>query len=313
MSKKECDIIVVEKTESDNGYDWWYGFFTGGEIYAESVADLVTKVLAHVTEENCCIKSLTIVGHGCPGTISVGNGQSGTDRNKEIDGNEDVWGPELDKLKPHLCEGATLYLRGCNVGADAQGADKLHAIARRLGIPVTAPTGTCRPLWTEGDDVTAKPGEKPTPVPGPDGKKKKKKGEGSRTTQPALMYRSAGIMRALWLNDVTSVSLNATPDATKQAILNKKELNALLQALNEYESFSGEQSGFKIQGYLHTQLRGRTAASIGYLPPSFVTGGYRYIVLAGDWSNIYPVTPEVSKCLRKYLLPSRQKTKTKKG
>src|SRR5271166_6864088 len=73
----ECDIDVVEETDSDNGYDAAARKALNAPISARSVADMVEKVLAHIKKDDCCIGTLTIYGHGCQGNISVGNGQHG--------------------------------------------------------------------------------------------------------------------------------------------------------------------------------------------------------------------------------------------
>jgi hypothetical protein len=94
----ERSYTFVEETDSDNGYDSTSNFVRFGTKRAKSVKDMVDQILAEF-QNGDCIKSITIIGHGAPGNISVGNGQTGTDKDKEINGNnEDHWGPELDRL-----------------------------------------------------------------------------------------------------------------------------------------------------------------------------------------------------------------------
>ncbi|MCK4236063.1 MAG: DUF4347 domain-containing protein, partial [Candidatus Krumholzibacteria bacterium] len=79
--------------------------------------------------------SLFIMGHGSPGNISVGDGKSHV-KGKRIDGSPSEWWDELDTLKGKFCDGATVFLLGCNVGACSLGAAKLKELADSLGVTV---------------------------------------------------------------------------------------------------------------------------------------------------------------------------------
>lgn len=309
-NKKECNIVIVEDTSSDNGYDWTAGVIRIGEIDASSVSDMVTKILKHLDKEKCCLKSLTIIGHGCPGNISVGNGQEGTDRNKQINDNEDVWGPELDKLKARFCKDGKIYLWGCNVGADQAGADKLYKIAKRLGIPVGAPTGTARPAWTEGEDVEADPNKKPTPKPAPSSKKKKKAKLGGSTI-PSVIYVDNGKYQLIQIKDIFSVSILPKTERKKEKCnfikLSEKVISEFRNSLDVYESFSGSSAGFAIEAYVYIDIKGESGERIGLVPRSYLCGGLRYLVLGGDWNNMYSFTPELTKALRKILYDNDKK------
>ncbi len=173
-------FTFVEQTNSDNGYDSISAFLRFGVKRASSVQDLVDKVLAELQADDC-ISDITIIGHGAPGSISIGNGQSGTDSAKEINGNnETVWGPQLDRLRCRFCQNGYIFLRGCNVGADNAGAQKLFKIMGHIVCAtIKAMTGVVNPLWTTGDEVSSSPGDTaaPSPIANPDRGKKKKRGK----------------------------------------------------------------------------------------------------------------------------------------
>lgn len=301
----ECNLTVVESTTDDNGYDSVSGALRVGEIDASSVKDMVDKIIAHARANECCIKSLTIIGHGCPGNISIGNGQGGADREKEINGNnENVWGPELDRLKPFLCTGATIYLRGCNVGADQAGADKLRAIARRLGVDVTAPTGLCNPLWTEGQDQTATPTTTPTPIPAPVSKKKKLKkifGNGNK-----IYYRQNTVTRVVDVDTVARAFIQSRRAKTAAGYKSKRLPLALLKevklSLATYEPVPANQPGLKIEAFLDINLKPPIYSRVHPIPVSYLCVRANYLVLGGDWSMLYPMSPKATKALQKYIV-----------
>ncbi len=115
-------------------------------IRATSVADMVSQILGALKEDEC-IGSLTIAGHGSPGEIGVGDGMN-SEAGKRINGDMEEWEKELEKLKDKFCPGATVTLKGCNVGACDEGAEKLQELADILGVPVEAPTGKAHPDCT---------------------------------------------------------------------------------------------------------------------------------------------------------------------
>ena len=91
-----------------------------------------------------CIKELNLIGHGRGGNISVGDGQT-TIAGKRINGDEDDWKEDVEKLKDKFCErGAKLNLLGCNTGVCDEGAAKLHKLANLLGVKVC---GTTRSIY----------------------------------------------------------------------------------------------------------------------------------------------------------------------
>jgi hypothetical protein len=190
---KPVDIVVVEqpptgKDKAGNPYDRdldkngktatedaYENYNTKKEslgiehvLRASSVKNMVDAILGALKEDEC-IGTLKIVGHGCPGNISVGCGLS-SDKDKEINcANEKEWKEEMKRLKDKFCPGASVYLKGCNVGACDDGAKKLQELADLLGVPVEAPTGLTYPDCSseKGSETQraepAKKGEKKDP------------------------------------------------------------------------------------------------------------------------------------------------------
>ena len=103
-------------------------------IMVTSVEEMVSEVLEELGDGNC-IKKLYLYGHGSSGNISVGDGTKHIP-GKRINGGENEWWKHLQKLKGRLCEGAKIYLFGCNVGSCSKGAAKLKKLADLLGVTV---------------------------------------------------------------------------------------------------------------------------------------------------------------------------------
>jgi len=158
------DIVVIEETDEDNGYDWFTGFLTGGELYAADVDGFVTAVEGQIGSGDR-IQSLTLVGHGLPGRVSMGDGQTTVDGKYIANTNVTQWQAAVARLNGRFTTDAVVTLRGCNTGAEEAGADLLLEVADTLNVTVTAPTGTCYPTHCTGDWVTATPGVRPTPKP----------------------------------------------------------------------------------------------------------------------------------------------------
>jgi hypothetical protein len=134
---REIEIVAVENTPSDNGFDWWEGAFHIGELDVISVNDMVTKVIARAGGRQ--IRGLTIIGHGAPGFQSVGAGQ-GADtggRSLNIDPATNLLRGdgerELSRLSGRFAPGAVITLGGCRVAEGAVGRALLQRISTLLG------------------------------------------------------------------------------------------------------------------------------------------------------------------------------------
>ncbi len=144
-----CRITVVEKATQNDPYNWWSAAIRSGESKAESVKDMVDKVLTRLGEGDS-IDRLTLIGHGSPGNLSMGDGK-GHEAGKHIGiGNQDEWLDDLDRLKGRFSAGALLTLRGCSTGKGQEGRELIELLHEELGIKVRAPTGPTTPLWIFG-------------------------------------------------------------------------------------------------------------------------------------------------------------------
>jgi len=135
---KGKDISVVEDTPSDNGFNWWSGFYRTGELDVTSVSDMVTKVIAEAGSNQ--IRHLEIVGHAAPGDQSVGAGQA-----VDLTGNKSLtldtstgklYGKaeeQLLRLSSKFAPEAVITLGGCEVAKGEKGKALLKRISVLLG------------------------------------------------------------------------------------------------------------------------------------------------------------------------------------
>lgn len=159
-------ITVLDWGESWNGFNVAGGIATAGEIDASSVENMVEQVEDSLAEGSC-ISSLTIIGHGSPGSISVGDGTGRIEgkhiRGGALDSTSDIYDAEmarlLARLTPLFCSNATATLRGCNVGDGPLGESFVQNLANLWQVPVRAHVGTIRGggYWTTGDWTEADP------------------------------------------------------------------------------------------------------------------------------------------------------------
>lgn len=163
------DITVLDWGNSRNGFNIAGGLFHIGEIDASSVRNMVDQIEDSLDNppNGECIGSLTIVGHGSPGQISVGSG-TGSEAGRRINGGEiDPQSPNhnpnmratLARLTPLFCHPASVTLRGCNVGDGEAGQAFVQQLATLWNVPVSGNVGVVRAggWWTSGRWTTARP------------------------------------------------------------------------------------------------------------------------------------------------------------
>lgn len=306
----EKSYTFVEETDSDNGYNFLSGLLRIGEKDAKSVKDMVDQIVADLRRGDC-IRELTIIGHGAPGYISIGNGQNGTDVNKGINGrNEAQWGPQLDRIRCRFCRGGVVYLRGCNVGAEAAGARKLFRIARRLRCAIVqAPTGVCNPLFTTGEDQTVRPGARRAPraKPNPDKGKKKKKGVGERTVLSAgpsvdrlVHFEPKQIVTARYLPRVLGRPFSLRGLSGNSAVTLPRALTReLARGLEEAAPQWLPAHGFSVDGYL--QLKVRLGRKTEWVAAGALLGGQAYYSsLREDTTMTYVLPRGLSRRLARF-------------
>ena len=143
----ECDIAVVENHRpGDNNAvtnlaDEFNEYQNIHVVRAGSLLEMENNVINKFAEEGCtCISNLYIAGHGNSGTVSVGNGQLGSDVTKGIGiSNQENWSGPLLSLALQLCSPSTVWLVGCNVGHCERAQDLLYEVAKHMETTVTAP------------------------------------------------------------------------------------------------------------------------------------------------------------------------------
>jgi len=194
-------------------------------------------------------------------------------------------------------------LMGCHVGAEQRGADKLFAIATHTGANVEGFTGMLHMPRRddEGEWVVAGPNSKPDPKPVPAPKQAPKKGGGQKSL---LMYRDREAFRSILVDDINEITVRAktwppAPPLAPAIILDARLKAEFRDALTQYSAVNGLRAGSAVEGYVDLRVGGRTQQEIGEVPPSYLCGGCRYLVVAGDWCEIYPLGGHLAAELRR--------------
>ena len=312
------DFTFIEDTKDDNGYDWFSGVLRFGEVDVSSVEEMVDHILNNL-EDGDCIGDITIIGHGAPGTISVGNGQSGTDKSKDIGlWNRAQWTAQLGRLHCRFCDTSRVYLRGCNVGADEEGAQLLFEIQQVLGCAavVQAPAGVCYPAHTTGDDQESKKGDsrKPSAIANPAAKGKKKK-KANKTSSVGSKIRllsgtSPESIKAFAARQITSARyLPAYPDhpfgvghlqSGQAKNIGRRLLGRLIGELEQVEPLSMGSAAFKVQALIQLQILDDDG-QVRWLAPWSMMGNGSYLsVLGCDTRLVYQVPRHLADKLRKH-------------
>ena len=290
---------------------FFQGLIRVGEVDVKSVKELVDHVDKNVGKKDC-IENITIIGHGRPGNISVGDGQ-GHDNKKRIGlTNENIWGPLLDRLACRFCKGGTVYLRGCNTGADKEGAELLHRIKLRLKCAIVqAPTGICNPLYTTGKDQESKPKEKKPPkvIPNPDkkskkDKKKKKKEKLSKilggTENEVLAFDAKTITGAVLMSALTEEPIGVWSIHENGIRLNEEQVRELSKGLDKGVPKWYPNYGFDVNGYLQLQVQMNEKKQ--WLPPAAILGnGTYYSAFANDTTLVWVLDKGARKMVKKLL------------
>lgn len=169
MPPRPRSITVLDWGENWNAFNFAGGMLNVGEINVEGVRDMVDQIKGSLAQppQPECIGNLTIIGHGSPGAISVGDG-TGWMSGRHIDGGsldptsrsyDPVMRATLAELTPLFCNTASVTLRGCNVGDGAAGATFVQLLANLWGVRVSAHVGVVRAggYWTTGQWTSASP------------------------------------------------------------------------------------------------------------------------------------------------------------
>lgn len=287
MSVNECEYTVIDSSSGDNGFLDEARRNNPGAISVDSLEDMVDKLIAAATRNNCCIKKLKIMGHGWAGGIVVGNGQNSNDAAKRIDLSKAEWEGQLNRLKAKLCRPATIELFGCHTGAGDDGAKKIREIADVTGATVIGHTGEVfgdgrEEAGTGKNKAKPKKSLKPTPAP-PAGKKSHKTGKkmSSRMRNfidghpDALLFASGmfpnprsgnSVSRRLWIKEARAISLLLRQIARTTVTLRNvaTAIDGRLYAVNAKN------------GALRDHL--------------IVVDDYRFVGIEGQWESLSPTT-----------------------
>ncbi len=287
---KPKDITVVEESTNDNGYLTGKAKKNPGAIRAKSKEDMAKKVLAKLGFCGC-IRMLKLVGHGCPGNISVGAGQ-GWVKCKQINGDGDDWKKAFSKLKKRFCKNGRILLVGCNVGACEKGRSKLKELADFFGVPVEAPTGKTYGDCSEeagSEHVVAKPGEgKPPHKESPSDKKKKKEAKpGGVQTFPFEVDR----IRSLGIHPAELFREDLSIDGAAYVLTEEEAIRRFFERIDFSHTVDGEGLGAKYNAYVFVDLAGEVAQYR-------ICADFDYFLAAGDWKRMYEITWDLKQELR---------------
>ncbi len=128
---KGLDVAVYETTDHGVGYE--DAPDESFRMEANSLKEAGNKLGAFIKaardiSSGASIGLLSFYGHGAPGSQSVGAGEK-WDSAKEISTTSiALYADEYKKIYSPLADGASVYLRGCNVGALDQGLNLLKAV-----------------------------------------------------------------------------------------------------------------------------------------------------------------------------------------
>lgn len=166
---KKKDVTVLDWGDSWNGFNVAGGILTWGQIDASSVEGMVKSIESEL-EVGSCMGSLTIIGHGSPGSISVGDGTGSVAgkhiRGGALDSTSDIYDAGMAKLlarlTPRFCGDGKAVLRGCNVGDGKLGESFSQLLANLWRVNVKAHIGTVRGggYWTTGKWQRSSPADK---------------------------------------------------------------------------------------------------------------------------------------------------------
>jgi hypothetical protein len=285
---KKLDIVVVEDSTNDNGYLTGKALMNPGAIRATSKQDMVTKVLAKLGSRDC-IKTLTLIGHGSPGNISVGDGQ-GWESCKHVNGNRDEWESILAKLKGKFCKDAKLILFGCNVGACDKGRNKLQELADFLNVTVEAPTGKTYGNCTEEagsqHQIATPGGTTPPHKPSPSDAKRKDMG---MPTGAQMVPFDVESLTGLAIYSA-QLPIPAEPEKLEYTYTTKDDVLGFISGIDFSKTVDGTGLGADYDAHVFLSLGEEV---VEYR----ICSDFEYFLAKDDWENMYEITWELDQKL----------------
>jgi hypothetical protein len=306
------DITVIEDSDNDNGFLTEKAENNPDALRATSVQDMADKVTGSLAEGET-IGTLTLIGHGSPGNISVGDGQ-GWESGKHIDGNRDEWEGPLGQLKDKFGENGRLVLIGCNVGSCDDGRNKLKELADFLGVPVEAPTGEVYGDCTEeegSEHQVAEPGEPAPPHKDSPSDTDKKKTDVVSVTTPVSQLTE----KQKYPFDVESISGIAIYPMKLKKEYAREDIQFDFTKKDVIKKFFSQID-------FSPPLDG-TSLGADYIASVFLKIGdqiveyrifcdYDYFLKKDDWKNMYDISWKLKQALRKMMKEKMKKAKVKK-
>jgi len=284
--------------------------FGQGADRVTSVKDFVDQVLSKLGP-NDCIKSLTLIGHGSPGSIGVGCGKRVTGGNNALNlTNVDLWRPQINRLRCRFCQPeGDFTLLGCNTGAGLAGARLLRLIVNFIRCcRAKAPVEPVTPLTSsEVDQIVEAIGEGeeemarlPEPIEavqlktvslrpriGP------KSLVGGRSLASLGFYDPSRIIGARYFPVSSSKSGRGSPRTVEPALV-----SAIARSLRRAEVAMAPVALYAVEGYLQLRVQVSPARS-SWLPPGALVGGFaRYSPLGDDTTFLYALQPSLQRRLR---------------
>jgi hypothetical protein len=306
------DITVIEDSDNDNGFLTEKAENNPDALRATSVQDMVDKVTGSLADDET-IGTLTLIGHGSPGNISVGDGQ-GWESGKHIDGNREEWEGPLGQLKDKFGENGKLVLIGCNVGACDDGRTKLQELADFLGVPVEAPTGEVYGDCTEeegSEHQVAEPGE---PAPEHKASPSDTDKETKEDEVPLPTSVSQITEKQKYPFNVDSISgIAIYPMKLKKEyalkdiqfdITKKSDIKKFFSQIDFYPPLDGTSVGADYIALVFLKIGDQI---VEYR----IFCDYDYFLKKGDWKNMYDISLKLKQKLRKIVKEKIKKAKVK--
>lgn len=294
---KECNIIIESDGADDpNWAVWKMSLFTVGEMDAKNIRDMVDKIKEKVKKDKCCIKQLTIMGHGAPGYIEIGEDSINI-------WDPSTWKPIFNELKGCFCNDARISLAGCSVGADEDGINLLYLIAKNIGVVVDGPTHSINQYYSGPGEQEADP-KKPKPEKIPDSSDSKKKKVKPKGKKACMVGHVDGKPKVVNTDKIKGFAIidprvSMTRRVIKEQYIAVSDAKGFIDSLDIFDPFCAVDMPFKKQANMYFWLEHEEEDAIPALPPSFLLGGYRHIVFLGDWSHTYRVTGGFHRTLQK--------------
>jgi hypothetical protein len=272
-------LVVIEKepASGDNGFLAEKSKKNAGALRVTNVKDFVDQVLRSLAA-NEKINKLTIYGHGSPGNVSLGDGQ-GWEEGKNISSGD--WEKEFARLNGKFAPNATVFLGGCNTGAELGGSEKLKKMADILGVNTVAPTGKVYGNCTEETGSKHQKGfpGSPTlpPISSPSDDKKK-----------ADMSNAHSFTVADMKNSINAIYINTAKKPVNSANAAKFKFNdpAFIRQFIDGIDFTNAVNTRSISGKLNAQI---FIVNKDVVEEYVMFSDYDFFLKKGDWTKGYQV------------------------